>query len=77
MTALAERIYNEVLELPSDEQRCLMDKLLHIIPPPITSEVEKLWLEESHRRLDDIRAGRSKTVSGADVFKEVKERYGA
>ena len=30
MTALAQKIYDEVLDLPTDERLSLLDKLMHI-----------------------------------------------
>jgi putative addiction module component (TIGR02574 family) len=75
MTALAEKIYNEVLDLPNDERLSLMDKLLHVMPIPTSTEIEKAWLEESHRRLADIQAGKTTMIPGEDVFKEINERF--
>jgi hypothetical protein len=40
MTALAEKIYNEVLDLPNDERLSLLDKLLHIITVPTETDIE-------------------------------------
>ncbi len=75
MTALAEKIYNEVLDLPNDERLSLLDKLLHIIAVPTATDIEKAWLEESHRRLDDIRSGKTQTFPGESVFQEIRERF--
>jgi len=75
MTALAEKIYNEVLDLPTDERLSLLDKLLHVITVPTAPEIEKAWLEESHKRLADIRSGRVQTIPGEVVFKEIKARF--
>lgn len=75
MTALAEKIYNEVLDLPNDERLSLLDKLLHVITVPTATDIEKAWLEESHRRLDDIRSGKTQTIPGDSVFQEIKERF--
>lgn len=75
MTALAEKIYNEVLDLPTDERLSLIDRLLHIMPIPTSAEIEKAWLEESHRRLADIQSGKAKMIPGEDVFREINERF--
>jgi hypothetical protein len=32
------------------------------------SEVEKLWLDEAERRLDDYRAGKIQGIPGKEVF---------
>jgi len=75
MTALAEKIYNEVLDLPNDERLSLLDKLLHIITVPTATDIEKAWLEESHRRLDDIRSGKTQTLPSETIFQEIKEKF--
>ena len=75
MTALTQKIYDEVLDLPTDERLSLLDKLMHIITIPTATEIEKVWLEESHKRLADIRSGKTATVSGDAVFQEIKARY--
>ncbi len=75
MTALAEKIYNEVLELPVDERLSLLEKLLHVITIPSAPEIEKAWLKESHKRLADIRSGKVQTIPGEVVFKEIKARF--
>jgi len=75
MTALAEKIYNEVLDLPNDERLSLIDKILHVKSVPTATDIEKVWLEESHKRLADIRVGKTQTVPGEMVFQEIKERF--
>jgi len=75
MTALAEKIYNEVLDLPTDERLSLLDKLLHVITIPAPAEIEHAWLKEAHKRLAEIRSGKALTIPGEAVFQEVKERF--
>ena len=75
MTALAEKIYNEVLELPTDERFSLLDKLLHITTLPAPADIEAAWLKEAHKRLADIQSGKAKTIPGDSVFEEIKERF--
>jgi len=72
MTVLAEKIYNEVLTLPTDERLSLLDKLLHITTTPIATDIEVAWLKESHKRLAEIRSGKSKTIPGESVFQGVR-----
>lgn len=74
MTALAEKIYNEVLDLPTDERLSLLDRLLHVITVPTATDIERAWLEESRKRLSDIHSGKTQTIPGEAVFQEVQER---
>lgn len=75
MTALAEKIYDEVLDLPTDDRLSLIDKILHITSIPTATDIEKAWLEESHQRLADIRSGKTNAIPGETVFQEIKERF--
>jgi len=75
MTSLAEKIYNAVLDLPTDERLYLMDKLLQIIPAPTPSGIEKSWREESHKCITHILSGKTLTVHGETVFQEIRERF--
>ena len=75
MTALAEKIYNEVLDLPTDERLSLLDRLLHVITIPSPADIERAWLEESHKRLADLRSGKTAAIPGDAVFQEIKERF--
>jgi putative addiction module component (TIGR02574 family) len=54
-----------------DERLSLLDKLLHVITVPTATEIEKAWLEESHKRLADIRSGKAQAIPGEVVFSRV------
>jgi len=75
MIALTEKVYNEILELPSNEKVELADKLLLNLTP-IDSSVDKAWLHESERRLKEYRAGKVEAIPGDQVFKNIHKRFG-
>ena len=75
MTALAEKIYDEVLDLSTNERLSLIDKLLHAISIPTATDIETAWLEESHKRLTEIRSGKTQAIPSETVFQEIKERF--
>lgn len=75
MTAVAERIYNEVLDLPTDERLSLLDRLLHTTTVPTETDVEQAWIEESRKRLDEIREGKTETIPAKAVLQEIQERF--
>lgn len=76
MTALAEKIYNEVLDLPTDERLSLLDKLLHISNLPAQDEIDQAWLAEAHRRNQEIENGTVTPIPGEEVFAKLKEKFG-
>ncbi len=39
-------------------------------------DVEKLWLDEAERRLEDYRAGRVEAIPANEVFERIKKKLG-
>jgi putative addiction module component (TIGR02574 family) len=73
MTALAEKIYDEVLDLPTDQRLGLIDKLLESINPSIAS-IQEAWIKEAERRLESYRQGKIKSIPGEEVFQRLQDR---
>jgi putative addiction module component (TIGR02574 family) len=73
MTALAEKIYDEVLDLPTDQRLGLIDKLLESINPSITS-IQEAWVKEAEQRLREYRNGKVQAVDGEKVFRRLQDR---
>lgn len=46
----------------------LAGKLLLSLDEPTVAEVERLWLDEAERRLNDYRSGKVKSIPGREVF---------
>jgi putative addiction module component (TIGR02574 family) len=76
VTALAEKIYNEVLDLPTDERLSLMDKLMHSTNLSTQAGIDQAWLQEVHRRNQEIEDGTAKLIPGEEVFAKIKEKFG-
>jgi len=73
MTALAEKIYDEVLELPADQRLGLIDKLLESINPTVKS-IQEAWIVEAEKRLDLYRQGKIKAIPGEEVFQRLQDQ---
>lgn len=73
MTVLAEKIYGEALDLPSDERLGLIDKLLESISPSSLS-IQQAWIAEAEKRLAEYRAGEVLSVSGEEIFQKIHAR---
>ena len=76
MTALAQKIYDEALDLPTDSRVELIDKLLGSVNLPIQKDIQHAWLEEAHRRRNRMLSGEDKPISGNEVFAEIEKRFG-
>lgn len=59
-----EKLLEEALKLPDSQRRLLAQELLETVgnESPSPEEVERAWVEEAKKRLDDIEAGRSTPV---------------
>jgi putative addiction module component (TIGR02574 family) len=76
MSALAERIINDALALPSNLRASLADKLLESLNSPSQKKFDLLWAKEAEKRLKDIQTGKVSTIPANTVFEEIRKRYG-
>lgn len=75
MNARVDHLFEEARLLGAEERSQLALALLDSIEGELSDEagVEQAWIEEAHKRLELIAAGKMKTVSWA----EVKARFSA
>jgi putative addiction module component (TIGR02574 family) len=64
-----------VESLPIDIKTQLIEKLLSSLNPA-QKEIDALWAAEAERRVAEMRESNVKTISGDEVFKEIRERFG-
>ncbi|XXY49588.1 addiction module protein [Sorangium sp. So ce269] len=62
MTLPAEELLDEAMKLPESERRVLALRLLESVGDDSPEDVERAWVEEARKRLDDIRSARSQPV---------------
>ena len=74
MITKTNEIISMVESLPIDIKTKLIEKLLNSLHPS-QKEIDKLWVKEAERRVNEIKTGKVKTVSGKEVFREIKERF--
>lgn len=66
-------LFNEAVSLPVEMRTRLVEKLLLSLNPS-QKEIDKLWAKEAERRVEEIRSGKVKTISGEKVFKKILNR---
>ena len=71
MSNLAEILKN-AMSLDVRDRATLAERLLASLDELTEDEAERLWAEESQRRLEQYRAGRAKAVSAEEVHKNAK-----
>jgi len=60
--------------LPLNLKTQLIDRLLNSLGPS-QDEIDRLWAEEAEKRIQEIKTGEVKLISGEDVFREIRERF--
>jgi putative addiction module component (TIGR02574 family) len=69
MSTSAKKIEAVALSLDIEDRAQLAGKLLMSLDEPSASEVERLWLDEAERRLQEYRAGTVQGIAADDVFR--------
>jgi len=75
MATTRDRVIEEALSLPADVRLSLVEKLLTSLNLPIDAEIDRLWAEESERRVSQIEAGEVEMVPGEEVFSKIRAKY--
>lgn len=68
MAKKLEEIINAAMELTLQERAQLAGTLLLSLDEPPESEVERLWLKEAERRLQEFREGKAKGIPTEEFF---------
>ncbi|HEU4405311.1 MAG TPA: addiction module protein [Polyangiaceae bacterium] len=74
MSDPAEKLLDEALKLPESERRALALRLLDSVGDEPEAEVERAWVDEAKRRLDDVRAGRTELAPWAEARERIFAR---
>ncbi|MHA1255533.1 MAG: addiction module protein [Promethearchaeota archaeon] len=75
MDELNDKLIQDVLSLPSHLRTVLIDKLIRSLNVPIQKEIDEIWALEAEKRVSDVNSGKVKSVSGKQVFKEIRTRF--
>ena len=68
MSKKLEEIISVAMGLSLEERAQLAGTLLFSLDEASESEVERLWLQEAERRLQDFREGKVKGIPSEEVF---------
>lgn len=67
MSDPAEKLLDEALKLPEAERRALALRLLESVGDEPEGEIERAWVDEAKRRLDDVQAGHTQVAPWAEA----------
>lgn len=68
-----KELFDEASSLPVELRLRLVEKLLRTLNPT-QKEIDKLWVKEAEKRVEEIRSGKVKTIPGEKVFKKIRDR---
>jgi putative addiction module component (TIGR02574 family) len=72
MSSTTKDVLEAALKLPPEEREELIDELSASLD---VSDLGQYWETELKRRMDDVDAGRVKTVPADDVFGRLEQRW--
>ena len=75
MTVVADKVFNDALSLPSDARLSLVEKLLTSLNLPTHVGIDRLWAEETERRVAQIDRGEVDLIPGDEVFAKIRQKY--
>ncbi len=75
MAVLAEKIFEQALDLPIDDRLALIDKLLKSSNLSNQEEIDQEWSEEIELRFQNLKNGTAKLIPGEIVFEKIKKRF--
>jgi len=75
MENLAEKLYEQALELPINDRLMLIDKLIISTNLSTQADIDKAWSEEVERRSQELDSGTAKLIPGEEVFEKIKRRF--
>ncbi len=76
MAMTVEQIAAEAMSLPNEDRALLADKLVEGLDPIPGGRIDAIWADEARRRLDDVRSGQVRTISGEEVAERVRKAAG-
>jgi putative addiction module component (TIGR02574 family) len=66
----------EALELPTRERILLAEALLDSLDSEASREIQSAWANEAESRQQAYQKGEIKAEEGAEVIRELRDRYG-
>ena len=70
-----QHLLKEAESLPVEERAFLADSILKTLNAP-AQKFDREWIKVAKRRLEEIHRGKVTPVSGSEVFRKVRERFG-
>lgn len=70
-----KKLIDEALSLPVEERALVADVLLKSLNKP-DPEIDRKWTKIAQQRLEELRSGKIKPITGDEVFDRIHEATG-
>ena len=67
-------LIEEALSLPIEKRVMVVETILKSMNPP-EEAIDKQWAEVARKRLLDLRSGKTESIPGEEVFKNIRNKY--
>jgi len=64
----------EAISLPVEERAIVVDSILRSLNSP-EDDIDRQWIAEAERRLEEVHTGRVKAIPGDQVFAQIRKRF--
>jgi putative addiction module component (TIGR02574 family) len=71
-----DELIAEAVSLPVEIRTKIIEELLQSLNPS-RKDIDELWAKEAEKRVEEIKDGKVKTVSGEEVFNRIRDRLGS
>ncbi|HUY35822.1 MAG TPA: addiction module protein [Pirellulales bacterium] len=73
MSTDAERVYHAAMQLPDDQRRRLVGRLLESVDPDADPDWEMAWGDEIKHRIEEIDTGKAAMIPWSELRSELME----
>ena len=71
---MPKELIAEAISLPVEERAIIVDSILRSLNSP-EDTLDRQWIAEAERRLEEVQAGRVKAIPGDQVFAQIRKRF--
>ena len=69
-----KNLIEEAISLPIEERALIVDSILRSLNPA-SPEIDNEWIKIAKKRMEELKSGKVKAVSGNEVFDKIRQRY--
>jgi len=73
MATTIEKLAEQAMTLPTESRARLADILVESLDAADLTQLDEMWITEAKRRRDEVRAGKTETISGDEALQSVRD----